>query len=65
MLRAESSIYHEFVWQVTSPVQWASIMDKVVTNEEFEQGVELGPGRVLAGIMRRVDKKAKVDNVEV
>merc|ERR1711871_555131 len=40
--------------QVTSPVQWETIM-KDMTSNGFEQGYELGPGKVLAGIMKRVD----------
>ena len=31
----------------------------------METGYELGPGKVLAGIMKRIDKKATVVNVEV
>jgi [acyl-carrier-protein] S-malonyltransferase len=50
--------------QVTAPVQWETIMKEMVGNG-FEQGYELGPGKVLAGIMKRVDKKAKMTNVEV
>ena len=50
--------------QVTAPVQWETIMTEMVANG-FEEGYELGPGKVLAGIMKRVDKKAKITNIEV
>merc|ERR1711988_954269 len=50
--------------QVTSPVQWETIMTDMTSNG-FEEGYELGPGKVLAGIMKRVDKKAKITNIEV
>ncbi len=51
--------------QVTAPVQWETIMKGLVA-DGFETAHELGPGKVLAGIMKRVDKKAPaVVNVEV
>jgi len=50
--------------QVTAPVQWETMMKELV-DSGFEAGYELGPGKVLAGIMKRVDKKAKITNIEV
>ncbi|KAL1516044.1 hypothetical protein AB1Y20_002656 [Prymnesium parvum] len=50
--------------QVTAPVQWETIMTEMIANG-FEEGYELGPGKVLAGIMKRIDKKAKITNIEV
>merc|ERR1711937_711093 len=43
--------------QVTAPVQWETMMKDLVA-AGYESGYELGPGKVLAGIMKRVDKKA-------
>ena len=40
-------------------------MMKELVDSRFEAGYELGPGKVLAGIMKRVDKKAKITNIEV
>ena len=51
--------------QVTAPVQWETIMTDL-NAAGFEAGYELGPGKVLSGIMKRVDKKAPaITNVEV
>merc|ERR1719238_1144410 len=50
--------------QVTAPVQWETIMNDMV-GAGFEKGYELGPGKVLSGIMKRVDKKAVIENIEV
>eukprot|EP00325_Prymnesiales_sp_UTEX-LB-985_P020608 CAMPEP_0174734980 /NCGR_PEP_ID=MMETSP1094-20130205/64189_1 /TAXON_ID=156173 /ORGANISM="Chrysochromulina brevifilum, Strain UTEX LB 985" /LENGTH=353 /DNA_ID=CAMNT_0015937881 /DNA_START=63 /DNA_END=1124 /DNA_ORIENTATION=- len=50
--------------QVTAPVQWETIMTQLV-DSGFDAGYELGPGKVLAGIMKRVDKKKTIINVEV
>ena len=51
--------------QVTAPVQWETIMTDL--NEAgYEEGYELGPGKVLSGIMKRINKKAPaISNVEV
>lgn len=50
--------------QVTAPVQWETIMNDVVASG-FESGYELGPGKVLSGIMKRIDKTKVITNVEV
>jgi len=51
--------------QVTAPVQWETIMTDLVA-AGYEDGYELGPGKVLSGIMKRTDKKAPaITNVEV
>lgn len=50
--------------QVTSPVLWENTCASVL-QRGFEQGFELGPGKVVAGIMKRIDKKVKIINVEV
>jgi len=42
--------------QVTSPVLWENSMRFLLENG-FESGYELGPGNVLAGILKRVDKE--------
>jgi [acyl-carrier-protein] S-malonyltransferase len=43
--------------QVTSPVLWETQMQNMVAGG-FEKGYELGPGKVIAGIVKRIDKKA-------
>ena len=51
--------------QVTAPVQWETIMKNLVA-AGYDAGYELGPGKVLSGIMKRVDKKAPaITNIEV
>ena len=51
--------------QVTAPVQWETIMKDLVASG-YEAGYELGPGKVLSGIMKRVDKTAPaIENIEV
>jgi len=49
--------------QVTSPVMWEKTM-KLMMERGYEQGYELGPGKVVAGIVKRVNKEAKLTNIE-
>jgi len=50
--------------QVTSPVLWENSME-LMLSKGFERAVELGPGKVIAGILKRTDKNAECTNVEV
>lgn len=52
------------VGQVTNPVQFEQSLANVM-EKGFENGYECGPGKVVAGILKRVDKKAQMTNVEV
>lgn len=48
--------------QVSSPVRWMQSMETMFA-EGVEQFVEIGPGKTLAGFMRKIDKKYKVLNI--
>lgn len=50
--------------QVTSPVLWENTMDSML-GKDFERAVELGPGKVTAGILKRFSKAAECSNVQV
>lgn len=50
--------------QVTNPVQFEQSLANVM-GKGFEYGYECGPGKVVAGILKRVDKKAKMTNIQV
>ena len=49
------------VAQLTSPVRWTQSMQHAVA-ELPGRYVELAPGKVLSGLMRRIDRKTKVEN---
>lgn len=49
--------------QVSSPVRWEESMRKIVA-EGIEQIVEIGPGKVLTGLMKRIDPEVDLKNVE-
>jgi len=48
--------------QLTSPVQWSDSM-KLLTAEWGGQILETGPGKVLSGLMKRIDRARKVEPV--
>lgn len=48
--------------QVVSPVQWESTL-KNFLGAGADNFIEIGAGRVLAGTLKRVDRKAKCENV--
>jgi [acyl-carrier-protein] S-malonyltransferase len=52
------------VRQVVSPVEWESSM-RYVLDQGFDRFHEVGPGRVLRGLLRRIDRKAACENVTV
>lgn len=48
--------------QLTSPILWQQCMERLLA-DGIEQFYEIGPGRVLTGLMRRINRKTKVVNV--
>jgi [acyl-carrier-protein] S-malonyltransferase len=48
--------------QLTCPILWQKCMERLLS-EGVEDFYEIGPGRVLTGLMRRIDRKVKVVNV--
>ncbi len=51
------------VAQVSSPVRWEESMKKMI-GEGIEQVLEIGPGKVLSGLMKRIDSRVETKNVE-
>lgn len=49
--------------QVTGSVRWTASMQKLIA-EGHTTFIELGPGKVLAGLMGRIDKTVKVISIE-
>src|SRR5215472_5151461 len=49
--------------QVTAPVRWAESMKRLL-DEGVDLFVEVGPGKVLSGLMRQIDRNAKCLHVE-
>jgi [acyl-carrier-protein] S-malonyltransferase len=51
------------VAQVSSPVRWEESM-REMADEEIEQVLEIGPGKVLTGLMKRINPKMETKNLE-
>jgi len=51
------------VAQVSSPVRWEESMRKMI-GEGVEQVLEIGPGKVLSGLMKRIDHRIETRNLE-
>jgi [acyl-carrier-protein] S-malonyltransferase len=49
--------------QVTSPVRWIECVEELV-RLGVTRVVEVGPGKVLSGLVKRIDKSVEVSNVE-
>jgi [acyl-carrier-protein] S-malonyltransferase len=48
--------------QLTCPILWQRCMEKLIA-DGVEHFYEIGPGRVLTGLMKRISRKTKVVNV--
>ncbi|OGW53435.1 MAG: [acyl-carrier-protein] S-malonyltransferase [Nitrospirae bacterium RIFCSPLOWO2_02_42_7] len=64
---SSSGIKDSLVRQLTNPVRWNESMSFLI-NEGYDTFVEVGPGRVLSGLQKRIaremDKEVNVLNVE-
>lgn len=59
-----ASIRQRLVEQLTQPVRWSQSMEVAarLAGEKALSFVELAPGKVLSGLMRRIDRGSKVAN---
>jgi [acyl-carrier-protein] S-malonyltransferase len=55
-------IRQHLVQQVVSPVRWEDCMDTLL-KQGIDQFYEIGPGRVLRGLLRRIARKTPCENV--
>jgi [acyl-carrier-protein] S-malonyltransferase len=51
------------VRQLISPVLWEKSMQRLITEEGVQRCFEVGPGRVLTGLLKRIDRKFPCDNI--
>lgn len=54
------SIKQLLVRQITQPVRWSQTMEQLV--KQGGSFIELAPGRVLAGLLKKVDRRAAITN---
>lgn len=56
------AIRRQLVQQLVNPVQWQACVEAMVSDGS-DQFVEIGPGRVLCGLMRKINRQAKAENI--
>lgn len=60
--KTSEGIREGLVKQLTCPILWQKCMERLLA-DGVERFYEIGPGRVLTGLMRRISRKTKVVNV--
>ena len=60
---SKDEIKRLLVKQVDHPVKWEESM-KVVVQRKIKTVIEIGPGKVLTGLMRRITKEVKTANLQ-
>ena len=60
---SRNQIKELLVTQVDHPVRWQESMEKMLA-AGIEQFLELGPGKVLSGLMKRINRGAAIQSVE-
>jgi len=55
-------IHSGLVRQLTEPVEWQKCMERLLV-DGVENFYEIGPGRVLTGLMKRINRKTRVINI--
>jgi [acyl-carrier-protein] S-malonyltransferase len=63
LLREGGRVADTLVRQVTAPVRWGDGIRRLA-NEGVTVTVEVGPGKVLSGLIRRIAPEMQVVNVE-
>ena len=62
-IRAAAEIRPSLVRQISSSLYWEDSIN-MMTADGFDTFIEIGPGKVLSGLVKRIAKDAKVLNVE-
>ena len=59
----DAEIKKLLVEQMYSPVRWRSIIENLI-KDGYDTFIELGPGKVLTGLMRSIDREKKALNID-
>jgi [acyl-carrier-protein] S-malonyltransferase len=63
LVRSAAGVRDGLKRQVTAPVRWEQAM-RVLRSEKAELFIEVGPGKVLSGLLRQIDPQAECLRVE-
>ena len=61
--RSKERVKGLLVAQVSSPVRWEESIRRM-TDDGIEQVLEIGPGKVLSGLMKRINPNVEIKNLE-
>jgi len=61
--RSKQRVKPLLVAQVYHPVRWEESMRRMI-EKGIERMIEIGPGKVLTGLMKRIDSKIEMFNIE-
>lgn len=61
---SKATIRELLIKQVSHAVKWEDSMKRMLRDFNIGTVIELGPGRVLSGLMRKINRKVKTMNVE-
>lgn len=61
--RTAEEVTQTLIRQLDHPVQWVEVVRRL-TREGVETFIELGPGKVLSGLIRRIDETVRVYHIE-
>jgi [acyl-carrier-protein] S-malonyltransferase len=59
----ETRVVNALTQQVSSPVKWLQSVQKLIDND-VTTFVEVGPGKVLSGLVKQIDRDVRILNVE-
>ena len=57
-----ATIKELLIKQITSTVRWRESLEYMINNE-VDQFIEIGPGKVLSGLVKRTNRKIKISNL--
>ena len=59
----ETAVREKLTAQVSSPVRWLQSVENIAASG-VERFVEIGPGKVLTGLVRQINREAVYSNIE-
>ncbi len=62
-VKSKTEIENALIAQITGPVRWVESVE-YMKSKGVDTYVEIGPGTVLSGLIKKIDKTAKLYNID-
>ena len=59
----QEQVTETLVKQLTSPVRWSKSISNLIENEGISHFLEMGTGKILSGLIKRVSKEVKIQSI--